>query len=388
MRVAIFTDTYLPEVNGVTHTLGLLKDALQKNGHHCMILAPEYTRAKHKDDLSVWRFKSIPFPLYSECRLSIPVYGPLASKVDRFKPDIIHIVTPLGIGHAGARYAKERNLPAVASFHTNFDVYLKYYNMQHFEKYLWAFFKIFHNQFITNFCPSQDTLNSLANHGIENLAIWSRGIDTQTFSPLKRSAYFYDQFRRRSHDKKIKCLYAGRIALEKDLDILFESIQLVNQTHQQQVEFFIVGDGPERLRLQESAPDNVYFTGFLSGNQLTAAYASADLFTFASSTETLGNVVLEAMASALPVIAVSAGGILDNVVSDYNGILCPPRDAQSFSQAIVGLVDDPAKRQQLAKQALDSVQTKTWDYVFKQLFADYQRAIDTCDVTALAPLVV
>lgn len=388
MRVAIFTDTYLPEVNGVTHTLALLKNTLENSGHQCLVLAPEYTRDRRIDNDNVCRFKSIPFPLYNECRLSIPVYGPLASKVDRFNPDIIHVVTPLGIGHAGVRYAKERRLPAVSSFHTNFDSYLKYYNMQHFEKYLWAFFKNFHNQFITNFCPSQDTLATLSKQGIGNLAIWSRGIDTQTFSPLKRNAYFYDQFRRRRGHKKIKCLYTGRVALEKDLDILLESIAIVNQDHQQQVEFFIVGDGPERKHLQENAPNNVYFTGFLSGSQLTAAYASADIFTFPSSTETLGNVVLEAMASGLPIIAVSAGGILDNVVSGYNGLLSAPRDVDAFSRSLITLIDDCDKREQLAKQALESVQTKTWNYVFKQLFTDYQRAIKTSDVTIMAPLVV
>ncbi len=145
MRIAYFTDTYLPQVNGVTNTLEKLESYLSNNNIKYMFFAPEYPgKTVTLHERAVKRFKSIPFPLYPECRLSMPVYSNLCRCVDRFGPDVIHLVTPLGIGLAGLKYARERGVPAVSSFHTNFDMYLKYYNLEYFNDTLWNYFKWFH----------------------------------------------------------------------------------------------------------------------------------------------------------------------------------------------------------------------------------------------------
>lgn len=375
MRIAYFTDTYQPQINGVTKTLGKLKSYLEQKGHSHKFLAPAYPQ----DDISspsLMRFKSVVFPLYPECRLSIPLFPLMAKKLDSYRPQLIHLVTPLGIGLAGLRYATERNIPVVSSFHTYFDSYLKYYHLQNFEPLLWNFFKTFHNQTSITFCPSEDTKEILKSKGIRNLKLWSRGIDNQKFSPRFRCQEFMNGFTGNPSSHSLKILYAGRIAAEKDLDILMESIRTINIYHENNVEFFFVGDGPYLKTLSSNAPANVFFTGYLQGQSLSKAFASCDIFAFPSGTETLGNVVLEAMASGLPVVAVNSGGVKDNVIDGFNGLLAPHRDTCSFAQCLFRLIEDSVLRSMLKRNALDFVKHKSWNRIFDQLIFDYQLALE------------
>ncbi|OGO80582.1 MAG: glycosyl transferase family 1, partial [Clostridiales bacterium GWC2_40_7] len=264
----------------------------------------------------VKRFKSVSFPLYPECRLSLPVYTGLCRYADCFRPDIVHLVTPLGIGLAGLKYARERGIPVVSSFHTNFDMYLKYYNLEYFHDSLWNYFKWFHRLSAINFCPSVDTLKTLESKGIENLKIWSRGIDTDRFNPICRDEILRQKLG--AGERKI-FLYVGRLAIEKDLDILMLSIDKINNIYPGKAQFVLTGDGPHAGSLKDAAPENVVFPGYLRGKELAAMYASCDAFVFPSSTETFGNVILEAMASGLPVITVDSGGVKDSMLHNYNG---------------------------------------------------------------------
>lgn len=385
MKIAFFTDTYLPQINGVTKTLGKLEAYLKDSEHEYLMLAPEYpTTREHMSGPSILRFKSILFPVYPECRLAMPLYPNLAKRLDQFKPDLIHVVTPLSIGMAGVRYAKEKKLPLVSSFHTNFDTYLKYYRLQPLENLLWGFFRNFHSNFHTTFCPSNDTLQTLDSKGIDNLKVWSRGIDTDIFSPRHRDISFIDRYCKKDYSgtHPLRFLYAGRIAAEKDLDILKESISKVNKEHSN-IEFVFVGDGPYTRTLASETPDNVFFTGYLKGDMLAKAYASCDVFVFPSSTETLGNVVLEAMASGLPVIAVNSGGVKDNVLDGYNGLMAEPRNVKSLTECILKLARTQPLRTQLRKNALNYVQSKTWENVFNKLMDDYTSTLkDTYQIPA------
>lgn len=383
MRIAIFTDTYLPQVNGVTHTLSKLQAYLIEEGHDYKLFAPDYGKEKeHLTAPSVVRFKSILFPPYPECRISLPFYTAITKEVSDFQPDLIHIVTPLGIGLTGLKYGKKHKLPIVASFHTNFDAYLKYYKLDLFEDLLWKFFKKFHDQCLLNFCPSNDTMEALSSKGIKDLRLWTRGIDTSHFSPSNYSEDFLDthSYSRRTPYKKnakepIRFLYTGRVSLEKDLDILLQASHRINRKYKTQIEFIIVGDGPYKKQMMALAPDNMTFTGYLKGQELYESYASCDVFAFPSATETLGNVVLEAMASGLPVIAVNSGGVKDNVHPNYNGILARPRDVESFTDAIEELILHPERRQAYKHNALEYVKSRTWDAIFDQLISDYETVI-------------
>jgi len=374
MRIAYFTDTYLPQINGVSNTLKKLGDYLNGRDIKHMFFAPRFNEEVVSSDNSpVARFKSISLPFYPECRLAIPSYANLCRIADKFKPDIIHLTDPLGIGLAGLRYGRDRGIPIVSSFHTNFDVYLKYYNLEYLEGIVWGLFKWFHGFSELNFCPSYDTWEVLKSKGIENLRIWSRGIDTSTFSPNYRSMNI--RYHLNAEDKII-FLYVGRLAAEKDLDILMESIDIVNSSHADKVQFVFVGDGPYAKQMKEHSNDNVVFTGYLKGPELSTIYASSDVFVFPSSTETFGNVVLEAMTSELPVIAVNSGGVKDNVINDYNGLMCPPRNAISLAEAIIKLAESKQLIESLATNAREHAGTKSWSYIFDQLVRDYSSVLE------------
>ncbi len=373
MRIAYFTDTYLPQINGVSNTLEKLGDYLTKQDIKHMFFAPQYQEELGFESNSpVVRFKSISLPFYPECRISIPIYANLCRLADKFKPDIVHLTDPLGIGLAGLRYARDRGIPIVASFHTNFDAYLKYYNLEYLEVPVWGLFKWFHGFGTINFCPSQDTLQVLASKGIENLSIWARGVDTEKYNPSRRSPAVREQLKSKN---KISFLYVGRLAAEKDLDILMNAIDRVNSCYAGQVQFVFVGDGPLAKSMKDRAQDNVVFTGYLRNEELSAVYASCDVFVFPSSTETFGNVVLEAMASGLPVIAVNAGGVKDNVFHEYNGLICVPRDADSLAEAIVQVAKDKKLRDTLTANALSYAEMKSWNKIFDQLVASYAKVL-------------
>ena len=374
MRIAYFTDTYLPQINGVSNTLKKVGDYLNDRDIKHMFFAPHFNEKQiNPDNSPVARFKSISLPFYPECRLAIPSYANLCRIADKFKPDIIHLTDPFGIGLAGLRYARDRGIPIVSSFHTNFDAYLKYYKLEYLEGIVWGIFKWFHGFSELNFCPSQDTWELLDSNGIQNLRIWSRGIDTSTFSPNYKNRNI--RYRLKADDKII-FLYVGRLAAEKDLDILMESIRIVNSSHADKVQFVFVGDGPYAKQMKERSYDNVVFTGYLKGQELSAMYASSDVFVFPSGTETFGNVVLEAMASGLPVIAVNSGGVKENVIHDYNGLMCPPREATSLAGAIIRLVEDKPLIEALATNAREHATTKSWSNIFDQLVSDYSSVLE------------
>ena len=374
MRVALYTDTFYPQINGVSNTVYRLANYMKKNKIPYKIFAPHYPGDNgHNYDFNICRFLSMPFPFYPECRLSIPYYPKLLREMDDFKPDIIHSITQSGIGCSGLRYAKEKNIPFVASFTTNFSMYLKYYKLQYLEEALWGYLKWFHSNAYANFCPSQDTIESLEPKGISNLKIATRGIDIELFSPLKRSEKFRNKY---GLNGKTSFLYAGRLAPEKDLDTLVQSANEIYSKFPAESIFVIVGDGPMREQLAAEMPPNTVFTGYLKGEALSEAYASADVFVFPSGTETLGNVVLEAMASGLPVIAVNSGGVKENVLNGYNGIMCRYKDKHEFASAMERFIEDEALKTIMSQNARAYTLSKTWDKVFDKLMDDYLQVIE------------
>lgn len=374
MKIAYFTDTFYPQINGVTNTLGKLEEYLKNKDIQHMFFTPGYPKdINSRNKRNVRRFKSVSFPLYPECRLSIPLYANISRLADRFKPDVVHLVTPLGIGFAGLRYARERGLPIVMSYHTNFDAYLKYYNLEFLEGAIWSFFKWFHSFSDANFCPSKDTMEILKSNGIENLKLWSRGIDTEVFNPKNKDMNLRARL---NPEGRMMFLYVGRLAAEKDLDILLSSIKEISSTHPGKAQFVFAGDGPYAEEMKKSLSDNVVFTGYLKGQALADLYASCDAFVFPSTTETFGNVVLEAMASGLPVVTVNSGGVKDSVLDGVNGFLCKPRDTESFSEAVIKLLDNQSLVEKMSVNARKYTLTKSWDRIFAQLVSDYASVID------------
>ncbi len=366
MRIAFFTDTFHPQINGVTNTLNKLDSYLDKKQIEHAFFAPSYKESNIYE--KAHRFKSISFPLYPECRLSLPFYPSLSKMADKFKPDIVHLVTPLGIGVSGLRYANEKGIPKVASYHTNFDSYLKYYRLENFENLLWNYMKWFCNSNSLNFCPSNDTMGVLKSKGINNLRLWSRGVDTDIYNPcfkdmnLRRKLGLYG---------KIAFLYVGRIAVEKDLDTLTGCIKRISRCYKERCAFVIAGDGPYTPQIRDALGDNAVFTGYLKRKELSSLYASCDAFVFPSGNETFGNVILEAMASGLPVIAANSGGVKDSIVEGYNGIYFRHRDMDDLERAIKYFIENKNIICELGKNARQSALDKSWDNVFDGLLADY-----------------
>lgn len=372
MRIAFFTDTFYPQMNGVSNTLYYLSRYLTANQVEHTFFAPEYDEVSTQcKDLPVIRFKGICPVVYPACRVA---YIPLSKAVDHlraFAPDVVHIVTEAGIGLAGLRAASLLGIPIVMSYHTNFDQYLSHYHLTQYSEPLWAYMKWFHSFSSVTLCPSRDTLNALTQKGFSNLGIWSRGIDAVRFHPSRFSREFRETLGARN---RTVFLYVGRIAVEKGLDVFMRSIEIINATHGEQVQFWITGNGPYLKDIEELHLPNVVITGEKRDLDLAQVYASADVFVFPSGTETFGNVLLEAMASGLPVICTDSGGVTDYTVQNVNARICRYGNSEDLSRAMMDMLD-PGYRAQIRRGAMETAKSRDWNTIFGGLMHRYEQAV-------------
>lgn len=373
MRIAYFSDTFHPQINGVSNTLSYLKRYLDKHHIEHQFHVPDYDDAALNADPSVFCAKGIPLPMYHDCKLSLPWPPYMNGVLDSFQPDFIHLATEFGIGLSGRSYARAKQIPIVSSYHTNMDHYIHYYpSLSALKSGVDDYFKWFHRRSRRIFVPTEETKQHLQSVGYHNLSIWSRGIDTELFSPQKASQAFRSQYG--LQDQTI-VLYVGRIAAEKDIDMLPAAMRLLKE-RVDNVTLLVTGDGPSMPALRAQAPEGTVFTGFLRGEALAQAYASSDVFFTPSSTETFGNVALEAMASGLPIVAADAGGFKNIIQHGVNGLLSAPRDAAGFAQALESLVRQPERARQMAQRAANYAQERSWDAIFDQLILDYELALE------------
>ncbi len=368
MKIAFFSDTYYPQINGVTNTFNYLSKYLKQNGIEHIFFAPDYdTEQPDSEETPVYRFKGITPLIYPECRLAFPQYSKVAEILSAFNPDVVHIATELGIGYCGLRAARALHLPVVMSYHTNYDKYLEHYALTYLSKPIWSYIRWFHSFASVNLCPSRNTLRELTQRGFRELDIWTRGIDTKAFCPR----YYSDSVREELGGRhKTVFLYVGRIAREKGLDTMAESIMRVNETCRDTVRFVFTGDGPYLKELLLMNIENTVFTGPKRGKALSEIYASCDVFVFPSGTETFGNVMLEAMASGLPGICVDEGGVTDFTAHGENACVCRYRDAASLSDAMIKMTD-PDYRRKIRGSALMTAQQRDWNTIFDDLLAVY-----------------
>jgi len=375
MRVALFTDTYVPEVNGVAKTLGRWAAYLESQGVPCKVFAPTAEERFAADRSSVERLFSVPFLLYPECKFALP--NPIAMKkaLREFGPTLIHVATPFNIGFYGSHYARKHGIPLVASYHTHFDQYLSYYKLQWMEPVLMKYMSWFHADCRKVYVPSRSALEHLRPYGFPEMEIWGRGIQAGQFGPdVDRDA----ALRSFGIDPaSFVILYVGRLAAEKSVDVLLEAYRMLPDEERAGTELVIAGDGPlyQELSASIGSRERIRLLGFVQGRRLAELYAAADVFLFPSSTETFGNVVLEAMASGTPVIGAAAGGVLDNVRHGETGWLCPPRDAAAFSAALSELRRDAALRARLGAAGLDYARSQSWDRIFRTLLESYRDVV-------------
>jgi glycosyltransferase involved in cell wall biosynthesis len=371
MKIAIFTDTFLPELNGVARTLGRFAAQLDKLGIEYRVWAPGYRRPIDPSP-SVIRIPSVAFPLYPECRVAFPNPWRIRRELREFAPDIVHIVTEFNVGVVGFRAARKLGIPIVSSYHTNFSHYTRHYRMQWLESTLWWYLRRFHNRTLATFCPSETTRRELESVGMERVKIWSRGIDGHLFSPAKRDVAWRREL---GIDDKVVLIYVGRLGHEKSVELLFDALRLLNERLHDRIHLMLVGDGPLRPKLEREAPRNVTFTGFKRGEDLYRAFASGDIFCFPSVTETFGNVVIEAMASGLPVVAAAQGGPVDIIRHGETGYLFEPANAAALAKHVEELVMDEPARHAMAERAVAYAHTQSWDVIFGKLLDDYREII-------------
>ncbi|NRD77397.1 glycosyltransferase family 1 protein [Bacillus sp. BRMEA1] len=372
MKIAIFTDTFYPEINGVARTLKRLTAYLEEKHISFKIFAP-YSYDNDSNDTHILRIKSLPFYLYPECRLAIPNPLFIKKELQNFAPDVIHVVTPFTMGLCGTYFSRKLKIPLVGSYHTNFDSYLTFYNLSFLSKLLWKYMLWFYRPCKKIFVPSHETMHQLQKHGFQNLDIWTRGVNCELFHPF----YHHDSIRKQyGISKKFLITYAGRLAPEKDVITFLHAAKLLPDEINQHIQWLVVGDGPLREELQHTAPENMLFTGYLSGNSLAEVYSASDLFVFPSSSETFGNVVLEALASGTPAICANSGGVKNIINAGKTGELCTPARPQEFAQAIHSLLINESLRKQMGIEGRKYALTQRWEAIFDQLICHYDHVVN------------
>src|SRR5881296_2268312 len=344
MRIAYCTESLPPLVDGVTRTLTELVTTLRETAHEFMFLSSVKPDAGLAWRDRVYTVPSLPLLVYPYYRIGLPVARTLDPVLDRFAPDVMHVVTPSLLGWYGVKYAQRRGIPVVASFHTDFAGLFAYYGLRRLEGLGRRLARRFYSQCAVTLAPSQSQVAKLRAHGINNVALWQRGVDPATFSPAFRS----DELRARIAGENVPILlYVGRLGREKNLRYLIQAMQLLARrggagggVGGARFKLVIVGQGPMRRTLVANLPD-AHFTGPLEGAELSRWYASADVFVFPSIAETFGNVVLEAFASGLPVIGVDAGSVRELVSPNWNGRLAPADSPAAFADAVRSLLHRP-----------------------------------------------
>ncbi|WP_330204262.1 glycosyltransferase [Cyanobacterium sp. DS4] len=365
MRIALFTETFLPKVDGIVTRLKHTVEHLQKQGDEVLIFSPEGGLKEYKG-AKINGIKGIPLPLYPELKLAIPNPS-IGFSLRRFKPDLVHVVNPAVLGLGGIFYAKKYDIPLVASYHTHLPQYLHHYNLGALEGLLWEMLKLAHNQAKLNLCTSTAMVNELESHGIERVDLWQRGVDTDSFQPDLVSSQMRDLLSGGHPDAPL-LLYVGRVSAEKEIDKIKPVLENIPNAR-----LAIVGNGPAREELEALfAGTNTNFVGYLHGQDLGSAYASADAFIFPSSTETLGLVLLEAMAAGCPVVAARRGGIPDIVTDGVNGYLFEPDDPQGAIAATQKLLAKTDEREQLRQNARKEAEKWGWASATAQLRNFYQ----------------
>lgn len=369
-RIAIFTDTYYPHYNGVSNTLYQYLQYLDYHKVQYLLIAPDYKRKVPDKErgFNIVKVRSLPFLFYPDSRISVPRKRRLNKILQDFDPEIVHCITEWSVGVFGMKYAKRHNLKLISNYTTHYDYYLRHYHLGLFEGWLWKYMRWFHNNADITLCPSDDAAQILRSRGVARLGRFDRGISDQ-FNPTHRNHGLRDAWNLRN---RIIILYVGRLSQEKDLTILLESYESLKEKHHDRIGLVIVGDGPQRSELEQTAGDDVVFTGYISGKELYEAYASADIFAFPSQFETLGNVVLEAMASGLPVVGVNKGGVVENIRPHHNGLLARPGDAEDFAKQLDLLISDDNLRKRMQTTALDHCRSKHWTGVFQTLLHHFR----------------
>ena len=350
MRILLCTDTYPPQLNGVSVVVAGMVAGLRARGWDCTVVSPSYPSALrdllHGDHGGAqYTVPSIACPGYPDIRLAWPSTRNMRKLIKHLRPDVVLSATEGMVGRAGSHAARDLGLPLVTSYHTDFSRYCDAYGVPWMRALVSSWLTRFHSRANATLTPSLASRRQLQAFGIHHTRVWSGGVDTEQFHPRHYSATARYRF---ALGHAFTFLYVGRLAPEKNLELLLKAFAKVSRSRPGRVRLLIVGAGPSEAALRAQAPDGVSLLGALDRrNDLPSLYASAEAFLFASTTETLGLVTLEAMASGLPVIAVPAGGVGDYLQDGRNGLAFDANDVDGCAAAMIRLCDDPSLNERL-----------------------------------------
>ncbi|MCA1979862.1 MAG: glycosyltransferase family 1 protein [Thiobacillus sp.] len=362
LRIAVVTETYPPEVNGVAMTLGRVVAGLQQRNHQIQLIRPR----QHADDvpqptatLTEHLQRGLPLPRYEGLQLGLPAKTALTRLWTKQRPDVVQIATEGPLGWSALAAANKLRLPVASDFHTNFHSYSKHYGLGLLRRAIVAYLRKFHNKAAVTLVPTEGIRRELLASGYENLEIIGRGVDTRLFHPGRRDPALRARWGVGEYDPV--ALYVGRLAAEKNLALVFAAYDAM-QAANPATRLVLVGDGPERASWQARRPDAI-FCGTQTGEALARHYASGDVFLFPSLTETWGNVTIEAMASGLAVVAYDCAAAEEVIRHGENGLKAAPEDAGRFVALATELALDPARPRKLGLAASARAAQLSWDAI-------------------------
>ncbi|WP_238012056.1 glycosyltransferase family 1 protein [Dactylosporangium sp. AC04546] len=365
MRIAIVTESFPPDVNGVAHSVVRVAEHLVARGHEPLVIAPQPSSGARSltgvYPYQIIRVPSVATPGYGSFRLGLPSRR-LAAALRSHRTDLVHLASPFVLGARGMTVAASLGLPTVAVYQTDVPAYARlYYHSNLGEQAAWRWLRHIHNAADRTLAPSTAAATALHRNGIERVWLWRRGVDASRFDPAHRSAALRRAF---AAQGQVIVGYVGRLAVEKRVDLLAPVSRIPG------VRVVVVGDGPARASLERSMPDAV-FLGERRGDQLARIFASLDLFVHTGPFETFGQTIQEALASGVPVVAPAQGGPLDLVDDGRTGLLIPPCDADALVEAVAALAGDDERRLAMGVAARVAVATRTWSAVGDELIRHY-----------------
>jgi len=378
LRITLVTETFPSEINGVANTLGHLSEGLRTRGHQVEIIRPHQAadeRSKSGDQLLLCH--GWPIPRYPGLQWGHVSVHKLIRRWRRSRPDVLYIATEGPLGLSALRAARRLNIPIVSGFHTNFQQYTHDYRIGFLTRALTGYLRWFHNRTALTLVPSATQRHTLERRGFDRLALLSRGVDSQLFSPARRSAALRESWGLGPDD--IALIHVGRLAAEKNLGLLkrcLDTLQLDYPLHR--LRLVVIGDGPQRGALAQQTPSAV-FCGAKRGEELAVHYASGDVFLFPSLSETFGNVVLEALASGLGVVAYDEAAAAQHIRHGHNGALAMPGDEMAFIEAAGGLVGDSEALRRVRLNARQHARRQGWGPIIEQFETQLRSA---CQATA------
>jgi glycosyltransferase involved in cell wall biosynthesis len=375
LRVAVVTETWPPEINGVAVTLSKLIQHLGTRQHTIQLIRPrqdKYDQGVANEGWSELLLKGLPIPKYPQLKLGLPSKKALLQAWSTHRPDLVHIATEGPLGWSALQAAKILRLPVTSDFRTNFHSYCQHYGVGWLTKPIVAYLRKFHNRTGFTMVPTQSMKHQLEAHGFKNLKVVARGVDTQLFHPNKRSELMRESWG--ATDNTTVLLSVGRLAAEKNLNLTIETYQALKAAGRD-VKMVFAGDGPMRSITEAKCPD-AFFMGMCSHEQLAILYASADVLLFPSLTETFGNVTLEAMASATPVLAFDCAAASDFVSNHQNGWLIDSTQPQAYISRALDITLDKAAMHKARLHTRASVEHLGWDEIAQQVEGIFQAAIE------------